>query len=239
MAPLFTSAPTKHVVRPLLTAPCPVTLPILLTNIIPEQFPLPRILMDIDPSRTPSPPPPPPPPRARTPAPAPRARTPAPVLPRRPTPDSRESSLTSISTDDKARKPCSSNQIARPSAANIQTVKSLFRERYPNLTPEEQEKQYTDFRAHLDQLCTLHLRPSLALSYQDKEKVTQVHTEMIATFSWLAHYDNNWPVMVCMQGKLHNSSARAVEKSTRKVVNAIVGVAPAARASSKKPKNKS
>jgi hypothetical protein len=54
--------------------------------------------------------------------------------------------LTSISSDDEARKPCSSNQIARPSAANIQTVKSLFRERYPNLTPEEQEKQYTDFR---------------------------------------------------------------------------------------------
>ncbi|KAJ7302700.1 hypothetical protein DFH08DRAFT_826442 [Mycena albidolilacea] len=225
MAPLFTSAPTKHVVRPLLTAPCPVTLPVLLTNIIPEQFLLPCILMDIDPSRTPSPPPPPP--RARTPAPAPRACTPAPVLPRRPTPDSRESSLTSMASDDEARKPCSSNQIARPSAANIQTVKSLFREHYPNLTLEEQEKQYTDFRARLDQLCTLHLRPSLALSYQDKEKVTQVHTK------------KNWPVMVCLQGKLHNSSAHAVEKSTRKVVNAIAGAAPAARASSKKPKNKS
>ncbi|KAJ6620838.1 hypothetical protein B0H10DRAFT_2215818 [Mycena sp. CBHHK59/15] len=34
MSPLFTSAPTKHVACPLLSAPCPIMLPVLLTNII-------------------------------------------------------------------------------------------------------------------------------------------------------------------------------------------------------------
>jgi hypothetical protein len=47
---------------------------------------------------------------------------------------------------------------------------------------------------------------------------------MIAMFSWLTN-DNNWPVMVCLQGILHNWAAHAVEKSTRKVVNTIAGVA--------------
>lgn len=142
MAPQFTSAPTKHVVRPLLPAPCPVTLPVLLTNIIPEQFPLPRMLMDIDPRRALTPPPT----VHRVPTPAPR---------RRHTPDSRESSLTPAEDDDSGdessdsssatKKPNGLTQIPRPSGANIQTVKSLFKDRYPDLTEQEQEQKYTEF----------------------------------------------------------------------------------------------
>ncbi|KAJ7448369.1 hypothetical protein FB451DRAFT_1411382 [Mycena latifolia] len=261
MAPQFTSVPTKHVVRPLLYAPCPVMLPVLLTNIIPEQFPLPRMLIDIDPSRTPTPPPAPrraptPPRRAPTPPPAPRrAPTPprrAPTPPRRaptpgpsrhhPTPDSRESSLTPNSDDDgsdssfTAKKPKSSStsHIARPSAANIQTVKSLFTKLYPNSTQEEQEKEYTAFRANLDLLCKRYLLPSLALSHQDKDTVTKVHNKLTESFPWLAHYDNCWPVSVCLQNKLHNSAARAVDKSTRKAVSILAGVAPPRKRTTKR-----
>jgi hypothetical protein len=88
------------------------------------------------------------------------------------------------------------------------------------------------------------LRQSVALSYQEKEKLTQAYTkvgyiihgmlsdiltdrQMTETFPWIAKYARHWPVAVCLQGKLHNSAARAVEKSTKKVVNAIAGVAPA------------
>lgn len=182
MAPRFTSVTTKHVVRPLLPAPCPVTLPVLLTNIIPEQFPLPRMLLDIDPNRTPTPPPdlphraptpapgrdPTPAPR-RDPAPAPR-RDPTPAPRRDPTPaprrahtpaapardvspSSRESSLTpmegSDSDPDSDSSPATVTKILRPSSANIQAVKSLFPDRYPHLTPQEQEQKYTDFRVRI------------------------------------------------------------------------------------------
>ncbi|KAJ7880097.1 hypothetical protein B0H13DRAFT_1891972 [Mycena leptocephala] len=231
MAPQFTSVTTKHVVRPLLPAPCPVTLPVLLTNIIPEPFPLPRMLLDIDPSRTPTPPPdlhraPSPPHRAPTPAPR-RAPTPA-APPRNVTPVSRESSLTPTegSDSDTHSSPTTVTKILRPSSANIQTVKALFPDRYPHLTQEEQDKKYADFRSRLDELCTQYLRPSVALTYQDKDELSKVYNKMTATFPWLAHYDNCWPASVCLQGKLHNSAARAVERSTRKVLNIIAGVAP-------------
>lgn len=167
MAPQFPGVPTKYVVRPLLSAPSPITLPIILTNIIPEQFPTPRMLTDIDPRRTPTPPPAPrraptpprrapsPPRRAPSPPrrqPTPARRAPAPAPPRRQiSPDSRESSLTPAESDDDdddsslaGTKPHS--QIKRPSGANIQTVKSLFKERYPDLTQQDQEKEYTQFR---------------------------------------------------------------------------------------------
>ncbi|KAF8209982.1 hypothetical protein K438DRAFT_1753588 [Mycena galopus ATCC 62051] len=254
MAPQFTSAPTQYVVRPFFAAPCPVTLPIRLTNIIPEQFPLPRILMDVDTSRTPTPPPRP----ERVPTPPYRAPTPA--APRQCTPNSRESSLLTPPPENSedensastAKISNDSDGIARPSSANIQTVKSLFKDRYPHLTELEQDKQYADFRvgyfrtsidASLDRLCTQYLRPSVALSYQEKDKLTQVYTkvghtihgivflltdsQMTDTFPWLAEYVRHWPVAVCLQGKLHNSAARAIEKSTKKVVNALAGVAPA------------
>ncbi|KAF8147167.1 hypothetical protein K438DRAFT_1780252 [Mycena galopus ATCC 62051] len=228
MAPQFTRTPTQYDVRPFFAAPCPVTLPIWLTNIIPEQFPLPRILMDVDTSCTPTPPPrpervPTPPYRAPTPAAphqTPKTRTPLP----RP----------KISND--------SDGITRPSSANIQTVKLLFKDCYPHLMELEQDKQYADFRASLDCLCTQYLRPSVALSYQEKNKLTQVYTkvghtihgmvflltdsQMTDTFLWLAEYVRYWPVAVCLQGKLHNSAARAIEKSTKKVDNALAGVAP-------------
>ncbi|KAJ7914745.1 hypothetical protein B0H13DRAFT_2325066 [Mycena leptocephala] len=267
MAPRFTSVTTKHVVRPLLPAPCPVTLPVLLTNIIPEQFPLPRMLLDIDPNRTPTPPPdlphraPTPAPRRdptpaprRDPAPAPR-RDPTPAPRRDPTPaprrahtpaapsrdvspSSRESSLTpmegSDSDPDSDSSPATVTKILRPSSANIQAVKSLFPDRYPHLTPQEQEQKYTDFRSRLDELCTQYLRPSVALSYQDKDELSKVYNKMTAKFPWLAHYDNYWPVSVCLQGKLHNSAARATEKSTRKVLNIIAGTAPVRTRSSTK-----
>ncbi|KAJ6553681.1 hypothetical protein B0H10DRAFT_2241853 [Mycena sp. CBHHK59/15] len=247
MSPLFTSAPTKHVARPLLSAPCPIMLPVLLTNIIPEQFPSPRILTDIDSNRTPTPPPgprraPTPAPRhaptpapRRAPTPAPRrAPTPAPPPRRRqPTPENRESSLTPIESDDSdsdsdssrmAKKPL--NQIQRPSNANIQTVKLLFKDLYPNLTEREHNKEYMAFRTQLDALCTQYLRPSLALTHQDKNDVHKVYKKLTEIFEWLAEYDNFWPAAVCLQGKLHNSAARAVDKSTRKVFNALAGVDP-------------
>ncbi|KAJ7089603.1 hypothetical protein C8R44DRAFT_751346 [Mycena epipterygia] len=253
MAPQFTSAPTKYTVRPLLNAPCAVTLPLLLTNIIPEQFPFPRILTDITDTRTPSPPPairraPTPAPatrRAPTPAPPRRAPTPARAstptrAPRHPSPDSRGSSLTPMETDDEndsvssftVKKP-NSKQISRPSAANIQTIKSLFEDLYPDLVAEEQMKEYMAFRSHLDTLCARYLRPALALSHQDKAQVNKVNKKMTETFEWLAEYELHWPVAVCLQGKLHNSAARSVDKSTRKVINAITGVAPR-RAGSKR-----
>ncbi|KAJ7106725.1 hypothetical protein C8R44DRAFT_885989 [Mycena epipterygia] len=249
MAPQFPSVPTKYVVRPLVSAPCPVTLPVLLTNIIPEQFAYPRILTDIDSSRTPTPPPgprraPTPAPPRRAPTPAPPRRAPTPAPPRRapaspapsrhPTPDTRDSSLTPMESEDDdnrsdssftAKKP-NSNQISRPTAANIQTVKSLFEELYPDLAPEEQAKEYLAFRGHIDTLCTRYLRPSLALSHQDKDKLDKVYAKMTKTFQWLAEYELHWPVAVCLQSKLHNSAARSVDKSTRKVINAITGVAP-------------
>ncbi|KAF8145338.1 hypothetical protein K438DRAFT_1781982 [Mycena galopus ATCC 62051] len=245
MAPQFTSAPTQYVVRPFFAAPCPVTLLIRLTNIIPEQFPLPCILTDVDTSRTPTPPPRP----ERVPAPPYRAPTPA--APRQCTPNSRESSpLTPLPENSEDENSTStpkisndSDGIARPSSANIQTVKSLFKDRYPHLTELEQDKQYADFRASLDRLCTQYLRPLVALTYQEKDKLTQVYTkvghtihgmvflltdsQMTDTFPWLTEYVRHWPVAVCLQGKLHNSAARAIEKSTKKVVNALAGVAPA------------
>ena len=55
--------------------------------------------------------------------------------------------------------------------------------------------------------------------------------QMTEMFPWIAQYTRHWPVAVCLQGKLHNSAARAVEKSTKKVVDAIAGVAPAKKRS--------
>ncbi|KAJ6543230.1 hypothetical protein DFH09DRAFT_1088923 [Mycena vulgaris] len=251
MAPKFPSAPTKHTVRPLMYALGVVTLPILLTNIIPEVFPFPRLLTDIsisDINRTPSPPPasgrpPPPPPPRRAPTPAPqhspaRAPTPAPARAtpgrssRHPTPDSRDSSLTPMESEDDdtsvssftAKKP-KADQIPRPPAANIQVVKLLFQDLYPELVAEEQLKEYTAFRARLDLLCGRYLRSSLALSHQDKDQLEKLYAKMTETFEWLADYDVCWPATVCLQGKLHNSAARSVEKSTRKVISALKGVA--------------
>ncbi|KAJ6619633.1 hypothetical protein B0H10DRAFT_2216696 [Mycena sp. CBHHK59/15] len=225
MAPQFPSIPTKHVVRPLLAAPCPVMLPLLLTNIIPEQFPFPQILTDIDASRTPSPPPRPH--RAPTPAPR-RAPTSAP-----------QSSLTPIQSDDSDSDSDSNsdsdsshttkkqlNQIQRPSNTNIQTVKLLFKDLYPDLTEQEHEKEYTVFRTQLDALCTRYLRPSLALTHQDKNDVQKVYKKLTEIFVWLADYNNFWPAAVCLQGKLHNSAARAIDKTTKKVVNVLAGVGP-------------
>lgn len=188
MVPQFTSVPTNHAVRPLLPAPCPVTLPVLLTNIIPEQFPYPRILTDIDTSRTPTPPPG----SRRTPTPAPP--------PRHPTPDTRDSSLTPMGSDDEGSDSSftpksSSSKITRPSGTNIQTVKSLFRDLYPDLTEEEQGKEYTAFRVRsfhirltsasfsfrqtrLDTLCARYLRASLAFSHQDKDEVYKVYKKV-------------------------------------------------------------
>ncbi|KAJ7884031.1 hypothetical protein B0H13DRAFT_2343888 [Mycena leptocephala] len=102
------------------------------------------------------------------------------------------------------------------------------------LDPQEQDKKYTDFRSRLDELCTQYLRPSVVLSYQDKDELSKVYNKMTAKFPWLAHYDNYWPVSVCLQGKLHNSAMRATEKSTRKVLNIIVGTAPVRTRSSTK-----
>ncbi|KAJ7838148.1 hypothetical protein B0H13DRAFT_2367698 [Mycena leptocephala] len=243
MVPRFTSVTTIYVVRPLLPAPCPVTLPVLLTNIIPEQFPLLQMLLNIDPSCTPTPPPdlphraptpaphhdPTPAPR-HDPTPAPRcAHTPA-TPSRNVTPNSRESSLTpmegSDSDSDSDSSPATVTKILWPSSANIQAVKLLFLDHYPHLTPQEQDKKYTDFRSRLDELCTQYLHPSVVLSYQDKDEFSKVYNKMTAKFPWLAHYDNYWPASVCLQGKLRNSAAHATEKSTREVLNIIAGTAP-------------
>ncbi|KAJ7103950.1 hypothetical protein C8R44DRAFT_887438 [Mycena epipterygia] len=224
MAPQFTSAPTKYTVRPLLNAPCAVTLPLLLTNIIPEQFPFPRILNGhhgyshaLSSSRYSS-----------------RTYT-----------CSRYSSRTYTWLPHVAHLRLPAHLLLpahlatprptarQPSAANIQTIKSLFEDLYPDLVAEEQMKEYMAFRSHLDTLCARYLRPALALSHQDKAQVNKVNKKMTETFEWLAEYELHWPVAVCLQGKLHNSAARSVDKSTRKVINAITGVAPR-RAGSKR-----
>ncbi|KAJ6600150.1 hypothetical protein B0H10DRAFT_2231022 [Mycena sp. CBHHK59/15] len=185
----------------------------------PEQFPSPRILTDIDSNRTPTPPPGPR--RAPTPAPR-RAPTPAPHCTPTPAPlpDSDDSDSDSDSSR-MAKKPL--NQIQWPSNANIQTVKLSFKDLYPNLTEREHDKEYMAFRTQLDALCTRYLRLSLALTHQDKNDVHKVYKKLTEIFEWLAEYDNFWPAAVCLQGKLHNSAARAVDKSTRKVFNALAG----------------
>ncbi|KAJ7163651.1 hypothetical protein C8R46DRAFT_1036416 [Mycena filopes] len=255
MAAQFTSVPTKYSVRPLLSAPPPVTLPILLTNLVPEGYPLPRMLIDIDPDRTPSPPPsvpgPPPggPPRAHTPAAAPRSRAPTPapaptraqtpVQPRRDlTPQSRDSSLTPMEEDDNDGEENSSGitesskKITRPSGANIQSVKALLKLRHADLSETDQNQKYLDFRARLDTLCGQYLRPSVALTYQDKEQTQKVYDKMTSTYPWLAEYQSYWPAAICLQGKLHNSAARAIDKSSRKTLALLTAAAP--RASSRK-----
>ncbi|KAJ7099242.1 hypothetical protein B0H15DRAFT_796058 [Mycena belliarum] len=267
MATQFASAPTKNFVRPLLLAPAPVVLPVLLTNIIPEHFPCPRILTDIESSRTPSPPPnprraPTPAPSHRPPTPAPSHRPPTPPPPRsaptpaphrrQATPVNRESSLTPMSSDDDSSDsdssdsdnsnspptPKSSKKITKPSPANISSVKELFKGIYPNLTTQERENEYKAFRDRLDTLCSRYLSPSLALSHQDQERVDKVYTKICETFPWLAQCEHHWPAAVCLQGKLHNSTARAVEKSTQKIAKALAGVASGARRGSTKPAKK-
>lgn len=95
------------------------------------------------------------------------------------------------------------------------------------------------------------MRPTVALAYQAKEDADKVYDkvllyslfhslythepQMAAKFPWLTSYHNYWPVAVCLQGKLHNSAARAVEKSNKKAVDIIQSVAPA-RSGSKGPK---
>ncbi|KAJ7663571.1 hypothetical protein B0H17DRAFT_1143980 [Mycena rosella] len=252
MTDQFTSIPTKYVVRPPLSAPCPVMLPVLLTNIIPEQFPFPRIFSDIDTSRTPTPPPAPhrastPPPahhraltpsprRAPTPAPrraptpAPSRRTPTPAPSRSaPTPDSRETSLTPLDEDDDSDSSFMANKstlMAKPLAANIQTVKSLFKDLYPDRTKQEQENEYTAFRDRVDVLCGRYLRASLALSHQDKDEVNKVYTKMTKTFPWIAHYENHWPVAITCGGEDQSESARRACTRLRcpPSVNCWVGV---------------
>ncbi|KAJ7030673.1 hypothetical protein C8F04DRAFT_1186527 [Mycena alexandri] len=241
MAFRFTSVPTKYTARPLLAPPLPVTLPTLLTSLTPQQFPAPRLLTNIESTRATTPAPPSPPPRA-PPTPPPRAPTPRAPSPRAPsrasTPAhqhrssvSRESSLSSLeSEDDSADSPgtaSGSTKILRPAGAKIQTVKELFVDRFPELDQEQRNAKYNDFRSRIDHLCGLYLRPTVALAYQAKEDADKVYNKMATTFPWLTSYHNYWPVAVCLQGKLHNSAARAVEKSNKKAVDIIQSVAPA------------
>ncbi|KAJ6552408.1 hypothetical protein DFH09DRAFT_1319161 [Mycena vulgaris] len=119
-----------------------------------------------------------------------------------------------------ATKPKSSSQITKPSAANIRTVKSLFQELYPDLTQEGQDREYTGFRARLDVLCTRYLRPSLALSNQEKDEVNKVYTKMTETFQWLTHYNNYWPVSGSGQVNLtHHVLAHSQTPFTDTMVN--------------------
>ncbi|KAJ7727099.1 hypothetical protein B0H16DRAFT_1735366 [Mycena metata] len=244
MAFQFTSVPTKYVVRPLLAPPLPVTLPILLTNLTPQRFPAPRLLTNITSTRATTPLPPSPPPRA-PPTPPPRASTPrAPSRAPTPAPQhrssvSRESSLSSLESEDDSADSSGtasgSSKIPRPAGAKIQTVKDLFVARFPELDQEQRNAKYNDFRGRIDHLCGLYLRPTVALAYQAKEDADKVYDKMAAKFPWLTSYHNYWPVAVCSQGKLHNSAARAVEKSNKKAVDIIQSVAPA-RSGSKGPK---
>jgi hypothetical protein len=55
----------------------------------------------------------------------------------------------SDSDPDSDSSPATVTKILRPSSANIQAVKSLFPDRYPHLTPQEQEQKYTDFRVRI------------------------------------------------------------------------------------------
>ncbi|KAJ7260677.1 hypothetical protein C8J57DRAFT_1232927 [Mycena rebaudengoi] len=87
MTPQFTSAPTSHVVRLMVPVPHPIQLPIVLTNIIPENFLLPSILSSFSFSTICAPTPPPgprapqPAPPRRAPIPAPQRHAPAPAPP--------------------------------------------------------------------------------------------------------------------------------------------------------------
>ncbi|KAJ7700944.1 hypothetical protein B0H16DRAFT_1483724 [Mycena metata] len=222
MAFQFTSVPTKYVVRPLLAPPLLVMLPILLTNLTPQRFPAPRLLTNITSTRatTPSPPSPPP---ARATHPSPSRVYPSCTVSR------------TYTCASAPLQPSGSSKIPRPAGAKIQTVKDLFVARFPELDQEQRNAKYNDLRGRIDHLCGLYLRPTVALAYQAKEDADKVYDKMAAKFPWLTSYHNYWPVAVCLQGKLHNSAARAVEKSNKKAVDIIQSVAPA-RSGSKGPK---
>ncbi|KAJ7260678.1 hypothetical protein C8J57DRAFT_1636804, partial [Mycena rebaudengoi] len=147
----------------------------------------------------------------RTPTPAPPHREATPTYsPRRdPTPDSPTSSLMSLESegDDNTSNASStsmakrlkSSAIPRPSGANISSVKSLFKDLYPDLIEVEQEAEYTAFRDCLDALFK-YLRPTLVLSHQSKADLDKVYTKMTETFMWLPEYENHWPVAVAVHG---------------------------------------
>ncbi|KAJ7041336.1 hypothetical protein C8F04DRAFT_1253034 [Mycena alexandri] len=120
-----------------------------------------------------------------------------------------------------------STKILRPAGGKIQTVKELFVDCFPELDQKQRNTKYNDFRSRIDHLCGLYLRPTVALAYQAKEDADKVYNKMATTFPWLTSYHNYWPVAVCLQGKLHNSAARAVERSNKKAVDIIQSVAPA------------
>ncbi|KAF8147656.1 hypothetical protein K438DRAFT_1989565 [Mycena galopus ATCC 62051] len=180
--------------------------------------------------RSPAPPPAAPPRPARTPA---RARTPTrartPARPHHcasPDPDSPLMSLGSPSVASPEATPEPEQDftpIKRPANTSISHVKSIFAELYPDCGGEEQDAQYVRFRNRLDQLTSIHLDSSLALSHQDKDCLKTVNDELVKGFPWLARCPNTWPVAVCLQGKLHNSAARSSEKTTRKLLTSLRG----------------
>ncbi|KAJ7115750.1 hypothetical protein C8R44DRAFT_880169 [Mycena epipterygia] len=213
--PQIPNVPTAHAIRPLLPPPPPVVLPALLTDIFIDSFPRPVALTPLKPTRariaT----------RARIPT---RARTPA----RARTPTRARALSSPLTTPETTPEPyCaeqSSKPIKRPSSANISDVKSIFARLYPNMEVEKQDAQYARFRSRLDQLTSIHLDSSLALSHQDEDCLKIVSEELAKNFPWLARCSGTWPVTVCLQSKLHNSAARNFEKNTRKMITSIKGL---------------
>ncbi|KAK7040048.1 hypothetical protein R3P38DRAFT_3311137 [Favolaschia claudopus] len=173
------------------------------------------------PSRTKTPPraPTPPAPPASPRAPSPRNRSPPRVPPRQSTPVP-DSPLTEPEEEEM------DYSIKRPSNATIADVKAVFRSTYPELDAQAQETEYDGFRAKLAQLIPTHLNPSLALAFQETDALQALEKAMLKDYPWLDRCVKLWPVSVCLQSKLHNSAARTVVKSQRKVIAMVQGNAP-------------
>ncbi|KAK7000448.1 hypothetical protein R3P38DRAFT_2797688 [Favolaschia claudopus] len=170
------------------------------------------------PSRTKTPPrapTPPAPPRA----PSPRACSPPRVPSRQCTPVP-DSPLTEPEEEEMEY------SIKRPSNATIADVRAVFRSTYPDLDAQAQELEYDKYRARLAQLLSTYLDSSLALAFQESDALQTVEKVMLKDYPWLDRCAKMWPVSVCLQSTLHNSSARIVTKSHKKVLAIVQGTAP-------------
>ncbi|KAJ7910165.1 hypothetical protein B0H13DRAFT_2329699 [Mycena leptocephala] len=238
MAPRFTSVITKHVVRPLLPAPCPVTLPIptarllllpiflivhlhllpvatlhllhvatlhLLPVATPHLLPVATLhLLPVAP-----------------------IHLPLHLAMSRPAVERFADANGRLRLRPRLRLfTCDSHKDPKALIRKHPSRQVVVPRSLSPLDPAGAGAEIYGLQVRLDELCTQYLRPSVVLSYQDKDELSKVYNKMTAKFPWLAHYDNYWPVSVCLQGKLHNSAARATEKSTRKVLNIIAGTAP-------------
>ncbi|KAK7017764.1 hypothetical protein R3P38DRAFT_2784706 [Favolaschia claudopus] len=242
MAPHFTTVATASPLRRAQRHPSTVVLSLLQTPfprprypppLAFDPFPLPPTKKARVPRRAEPRPSSPPatPPRAKTPhraptppapprAPSPRARSPPRVPPRQCTPVP-DSPLTEPEEEEQM-----DYSIKRPSNATIADVRAVFHSAYPDLDAQAQESEYDKYRAKLAQHLSTYLDPSLALAFQASDALQTVEKAMLKDYPWLDRCVKMWPVNVCLQSTLHNSSARTLTKSHKKVVAIVQGTAP-------------